>query len=197
PRVFTPPPPPTPPPPAPRPRTPPPTLGGRPRGPADPPPEADQAPRAGLGGNNLRAAVRGPGLGRRPKVQLRAVRELHQPPPAVEMHVAPAGYAARPHGPRSRVQAAGLRLRGLQEREVAVVADPRQRLPASRVDVAVGEPGRAQRRLDQLSEQLADAGDRAGGRVEPGELGVRPEPAAGQIDGRQLGIGDGAAGRYR
>ena len=45
------------------------------------------------------------------------------------------------------------RARRLEHREVAVIADLLQRLPAGRVHVAVGEPRGAQRRLDELGEQ--------------------------------------------
>jgi hypothetical protein len=57
----------------------------------------------------------------------------------------------------------------------------------------LGEPGgRAQRLGDQRGEKLADVREFAVRLVQPGKLGVGPEAAARQIDGRKLDVGDGS-----
>ena len=167
----------------------PPAVGRRRPGHRDVPAQADQTtPDPVLAAMQLGAAVRRPCFGRRapgragPRSMSCASRRSRS-----SRTLRPAGHAGV-RGPRPRRP----RARRLEHREVTVVPDLLQRLPAGRVHVAVGEPRRAQRGLHQLGEQVADADGRAAGRVQPGQLGVGPEPAAGQVHGGQFGVGDGA-----
>ena len=78
---------------------------------------------------------------------------------------------------------------------VAVVAGQLERPPDRRVDVAVGQLGRAQRQLERLEQQRADARRAARARAfSARQLGVRAEAAAGAVDRVELAL-DGRAAR--
>ena len=70
--------------------------------------------------------------------------------------------------------------------EVAVISDRPQCRPHGRIHGAVRELGGAQRRADRGREQLADRDCPALGPVQPAQLGVLAEAAAGAIDPIQL-----------
>jgi hypothetical protein len=88
-------------------------------------------------------------------------------PFGVQFHGLPAGRRGR-----RRDQVGGVLLR---LREIPVVAEPGQRLPAGRVHVAVGDPGRGQGGGQGLGQQRADPDRVALGMVDPPQLGIGPE----------------------
>ena len=163
-----------------------PAAGGRRAGHPDVPAQVHQDAAAGLRRDALRGAVRGQGLGGGTEIEHHAVRDPGGLPQRIEVHGLPArggchGDPGRPGAP------ADLRI-------VPVVAEPDQGLAAGRVHVAVRGPGGGQRDGQGLGEQRADRDRAAGGPVEPGQLGIGPEPGAGGVDGGQLGGQHGRGG---
>ena len=106
---------------------------------------------------------------------------------AVQPHPGPARYRANCAGQPRRCTA-----RRAHVSEVPVVAQAGQRSPAGRIDVAAGEPGRAQGNRQQVGEQGTDRSRLAVSCIQPGELGIGPEAAAGEVDLREQPVGDGA-----
>ena len=145
----------------------------------DVPAQAHQHSAAQRAGQPGGRAVRGPRLGGGAEVQAHPGGQGEQPARLVEAHLAPAGRG--PHGQPDR------RPVGRHQREVAVVADGGEGIADGRIDVAVGQLGRAQRDRHRLGEQRAEL-HRPGlafGSQEH-QLGVGPEPAAGGVHGGEI-----------
>ena len=85
------------------------------------------------------------------------------------------------------------RLGGADQRVVAVVSERHQRLADGGIDVAVGQPRRAQRRRDRLDQQRADGDGLAVGGVDHRQLGVVAEARAGEVE-RLDDLGDRRSG---
>jgi hypothetical protein len=145
----------------------PPAASGRLPGHPDVPAEVDQHAAAHGGGDPGRGPVGRQRLGGRAQVEHDRRGHSDGAPFGVQFHGLPAG-----RGRRCRGQAGGVPP-GL--REVTVVAELGQRLPAGRVHVAVGDPGGGQRRCQGLRQQRADPHRVAAGVVDPPQLGIRAE----------------------
>ena len=109
-----------------------------------------------------------------PRSSASAGRDAQGAGRAVQLDLLPGAGSGRPGRDGRAV--------GGQGRVVGVVAGGDQRAAERRVDVAAGLRGRDQRDLDRLGEQGETSDGTAGGGVDRGQLGVVPEPAAGQVD---------------
>ena len=141
--------------------------------------EGDEDAGAGRVVHALRAAVGGVGLGDRAEVELDAGRQGHEAAPAVELDTAPAGGGHDADAARLAADA--------DEREVAIPAEPAHRAPDGGVDVAAGRGGRPQRDGKHVEQERSRRERTPGRAVQPGELGVVAEAAAGQVERAQLG----------
>ena len=128
--------------------------------------------------DEARAAVGGIGLGDRSQVELDPGREGHGAAPAVELDAPPAGGGNDAD--------AGTRAAGAHEREVAIPAERAHRAADGGIDVAAGRGGRSERDGKHVAEERADRDRPPGRAVQPGELGVVAEAAAGEIERPQL-----------
>ena len=104
-------------------------------------------------------------------VELDARRQADRGVRVVELDAAPAAGPAKPD-----------RTAGADRREVAVVSGGAHRGADRRVQIAVGQPGGAQGAAGGADEQPADAHRGPAGGVEPAQLGVVAEAAAGAVD---------------
>src|SRR5690348_7021503 len=151
--------------------------------------QADQDATADPGRDTAGGTVRGPGLGGGAQVEPDA--RGHDQRPALQADLTPAG-----HFPGRELDARSFRL---DVREVAVVAHRGHGRADRRVDVAAGQPGRAQGHRDGLGQQRAYLGGTAAA-AQGAELGVGTEPAArrvhlGKVGGEEL-TGLVEAGRF-
>ena len=146
--------------------------------------QADQHPAAEHGGDAGGRPVGRPGLGGGTQVEPDPGRDPEQQRPLVELHLPPAGNG--PDGQPDR------RAVPLDQGEVAVVADGVHGGAHGGIDVAAGEPCRPQRDRDRLREQRADRHRPGSGParrpVQGDDLRVRPEPAARQVHGGEVGL---------
>ena len=164
----------------------PPAAVRRRAGDGDVPAQADQHAAAQAAGDQLRAPVGGPGLGRGAEVELGAA--------------AAAEPAGRP-GPAGRCASRAPADRPGRRRPAVPAAGPRRSRGRS-----PGRPGRAAQvgstsppvsRAARSAAAMSSANTGLTGRgaprglVQRGELGVGAEPAGGPVDGGQLAVGDG------
>ena len=136
------------------------------------PPRLTSAPAPGRGVHGARAAVGGERLRGRAEVDLDAGRDVDDAAGAVDARRAPAGGG-------DDAQARRLAAARDDDGEVAVPAERAQRAADGGVDVAVGARGGVAARRERLQQERAGRERRAGRAVEPGELGVVAEAAAG------------------
>ena len=125
-----------------------------------------------------RGAVGGQRLGRRPEIQAAPGAQPQQPPLRVQRHAAPS---------RGRYPAHVVRCVGVHRREVAVIAQGDERRGDGGVDGALGLLRGAQRDAHGLREQPARRRQAPGRVVGAHQLRIGAEPAAGAVDGVELG----------
>ena len=147
--------------------------------------KVDQHPTSNRVVSAARGAVGRERLGGRPEVELDAWRKLDASRPLIQSHRPPSPDDGCAH-------AYGLIGCLRDRREVAVVADRPKRSADRRVEDAVRRLGGTERHGDRLDEQPAGANGTALRAVESRELRVRPKPAAGEVDRRELLLEDTA-----
>src|SRR5581483_3967812 len=141
--------------------------------------ERDEGACAARGARRAGGEVGRERLGGRAQVELHARGNAHRAPLLAELDLAPA-----PGGREG-------------DAERAVVAGEAERAADGRVDETAGGGRRAERGAEGAEEHAADRRLAPGGRVQPRELGVGAEPAAGAVDLAEQALDGGAGGGER
>src|SRR6476469_11102919 len=139
----------------------------------------DRAAAAERVGDARGGAVGGQGLRARAEVELDAGRDSNAPAARIEAHAPPSGARGQ-LGRRCRV--------GTEFVEVTVVSEVADRSSKGWVDGAVSRASDAQGDLYRLDQEIAHLDRVAVRLVDPRELGVGAEPAAGSVDPVEVGL---------
>ena len=127
--------------------------------------------------------VGGECLGRGAEVEADTGRHADGPRTAIDLDDVPAAHATGAQPADARAPDLG---------EVAVIARELERASHGGIDQPVGEHRGAKRLLERVEQDRAHTQWPSSCRVDPRQLGVLAEPAAGRVDLRELGLDRGA-----